>query len=54
MSEYSELEQEDQQAIDMALDRAIATFQDFGLAVEHLDHSSLREALTSLFVQATA
>lgn len=53
-TEYADLEPTDQEVVSTALDRAIATFQDVGLPVEHLDHDELLVSLVNLFVQASS
>ena len=52
--EYCELKPEDQEVVSKAMDMAIATFQDYGLPVDNLDHSDLLDALVDMFDRATS
>ncbi|MFL1481414.1 MULTISPECIES: hypothetical protein [Pseudomonas] len=52
-TQYSDLKPDDQEAVSQAMDRALASLQDYGLRIENVDHTELLNALVDVFEQAS-
>jgi hypothetical protein len=52
-TEYSELEDQDREAISAAMDAALQAFRQHGLNMDGVDHCDLLDALVDVFEQAT-